>query len=79
MIASLENLAVRVGARHLGQHLVKVPPKHRILAAATLAALGLGLWWLTKNENWLKLFEFSSAPFVDKVVFAVVEAGKEAA
>lgn len=67
------NLLIRLGARHLGRHLQHVPVRHRMLAAALLALLGIGLWWLTQNENWLKLFEFCSAPFVDKLIFAAVE------
>lgn len=67
------NLLIRFAARHVGRHLHHIPTKHRVAAAAALALLGVGLWWMTKNENWLKLFEFCSAPFVDKVIFSAVE------
>jgi len=62
-------LLVRFSARHIGAHLKHIPLRHRMAAALALCALGGVLYWITREEAYWKLVEFSSAPFVDKVLF----------
>lgn len=60
---------LRTSARHITRHLPNVPLKHRIIAAVILSIGGLLLWYLTEREVYYKVFEFSIAPFVDKLMF----------
>lgn len=47
--------------------------RERIAAALALAALGFGLYSLAHLEAGFKLFEFSFAPFMDKLLFGLSE------
>lgn len=66
---SVLDLALRTTARHVGRHLPNVPLRHRIYAALILCIGGLAMWYITEKEVYYKVFEFSSAPFVDKLLF----------
>ncbi len=45
--------------------------KHRALVALALAIGGFIGWEWTHMEVYYKLFEFSAAPFMDKLIFAL--------
>ena len=47
--------------------------RHRITIALVMSAIGFIAWYVTHLEVYYKLFEFSTAPFVDKVIFGLGE------
>ncbi len=66
----ITDLVVRTAARHgCGKLLPHLKVRHRLVIAAVLAGGGLLAWYVTEREVYYKVFEFSSAPFVDLVLF----------
>jgi hypothetical protein len=75
---SVFDLALRTSARHVTRNLVHVPMRTRLIVALILAVGGFALWYVTEREVYYKVFEFSIAPFVDKVLFELGLVSEEA-
>lgn len=51
---------------------VKHVPLHHRVAVALIVCIGAGCgFWFTHNDGFWKLFEFTIAPFVDKIIFGL--------
>jgi len=67
-MAAME-LVLRTATRNLCRHLPHVPVKTRVVIATSLCIGGLVGYWITEHEVYYKVFEFSSAPFIDLILF----------
>lgn len=47
--------------------------QQRIALTLAIAAGAGSAWWLTHSEGWWKVFEFSVAPFFERVIWGFSE------